>query len=189
MLVGRFAIIVLVLAAGGSFAAQHVIPRSAGTLPTEGTTFICLLLGVIVIVGGLTYLPALALGPITENLSPRFTKDPSINNQSIRLFERTMRRRGPNARRSNATQRRRLCSFATKAIPMALDWVQCFPLRGYRCAHTITTLALSPNCSAVSRRDAPAAVASITRSRMSIEYGLGIVHPAKANQCCRLAHS
>jgi potassium-transporting ATPase potassium-binding subunit len=68
MLVGRFAVIVPVLAVAGSFAAQHVIPRSAGTLPTDRTTFICLLLGVIVIVGGLTYLPALALGPITENL-------------------------------------------------------------------------------------------------------------------------
>jgi len=68
MLVGRFVVIVPVLAVAGSLAAQRVISRSAGTLPTEGTTFVCLLLGVIVIVGGLTYLPALALGPIIENL-------------------------------------------------------------------------------------------------------------------------
>jgi potassium-transporting ATPase potassium-binding subunit len=68
MLVGRFAVIVPVLAVAGSLAAQHVISRSAGTLPTDGTMFVCLLLSVIIIVGGLTYLPALALGPIVENL-------------------------------------------------------------------------------------------------------------------------
>jgi K+-transporting ATPase ATPase A chain len=68
MLVGRFAVIVPVLAVAGSLAAQHVTSRSAGTLPTDGTMFVCLLLSVIIIVGGLTYLPALALGPIVENL-------------------------------------------------------------------------------------------------------------------------
>ena len=68
MFVGRFVVIVPVLAVAGSLAAQRLISGSAGTLPTDGTTFVCLLLGVIVIVGGLTYLPALALGPIIENL-------------------------------------------------------------------------------------------------------------------------
>jgi potassium-transporting ATPase potassium-binding subunit len=68
MLVGRFAVIVPVLAVAGSLAAQHVISRSVGTLPTDGTMFVCLLLSVIIIVGGLTYLPALALGPIVEYL-------------------------------------------------------------------------------------------------------------------------
>ncbi|MGD0026375.1 MAG: potassium-transporting ATPase subunit KdpA [Xanthobacteraceae bacterium] len=68
MFVGRFLVIVPVLAVAGSLAAQRVIPRSAGTLPTDRALFVCFLLGVIVIVGGLTYLPALALGPIIESL-------------------------------------------------------------------------------------------------------------------------
>jgi potassium-transporting ATPase potassium-binding subunit len=68
MFVGRFLVIVPVLAVAGSFAAQTVTPRSAGTLPTDGALFFCFLLAVIIIVGGLTYLPALALGPIIERL-------------------------------------------------------------------------------------------------------------------------
>jgi K+-transporting ATPase A subunit len=68
MFIGRFFVIVPVLAVAGSLAAQPVIPRSNGTLPTDRALFVCFLLGVIVIVGGLTYLPALALGPIVEHL-------------------------------------------------------------------------------------------------------------------------
>jgi potassium-transporting ATPase potassium-binding subunit len=68
MFVGRFLVIVPVLAVAGSLAAQHIVPRSAGTLPTDGLLYICFLLGVIIVVGGLTYLPALALGPIIEHL-------------------------------------------------------------------------------------------------------------------------
>jgi K+-transporting ATPase ATPase A chain len=68
MFVGRFLVIIPVLAVAGSLAAQPIIPRSAGTLPTDRALFVCLLLGVIVIVGGLTYLPALALGPMIEGL-------------------------------------------------------------------------------------------------------------------------
>jgi potassium-transporting ATPase potassium-binding subunit len=68
MFVGRFLVIVPVLAVAGSLAAQQVIPSSAGTLPTGGSLYVGFLLGVIVIVGGLTYLPALALGPIIEHL-------------------------------------------------------------------------------------------------------------------------
>ena len=49
-------------------AAQPAIPRSSGTLPTGGALFVWFLLGVIVVAGGLTYLPALALGPIVEHL-------------------------------------------------------------------------------------------------------------------------
>jgi len=66
MLIGRFAVIVPVLAIAGSLAVQPIVPRSAGTLPTDGALYAALLLGAIVIVGGLTYLPALALGPIIE---------------------------------------------------------------------------------------------------------------------------
>ena len=68
MFIGRFFVIVPVLAVAGSLAAQPVIPRSNGTLPTDRALFVCFLLGVIVIVGGLTYLPALALGPAIEGL-------------------------------------------------------------------------------------------------------------------------
>ena len=68
MLIGRFLVIVPVLAIAGSLAAQPIVPRSNGTLPTDRALFVGLLLGVIVIVGGLTYLPALALGPVIEHL-------------------------------------------------------------------------------------------------------------------------
>ena len=68
MFVGRFVVIVPVLAVAGSLAAQPIVPQSAGSLPTDRALFVWLLLGVIVIVGGLTYLPALALGPIIESL-------------------------------------------------------------------------------------------------------------------------
>jgi potassium-transporting ATPase potassium-binding subunit len=68
MFVGRFLVIVPVLATAGSLAVQPIIPRSGGTLQTDGMLFIGLLVGVVVIVGGLTYLPALALGPVVEHL-------------------------------------------------------------------------------------------------------------------------
>jgi K+-transporting ATPase ATPase A chain len=68
MFVGRFVVIVPVLAVAGSLAAQPIVPQSAGSLPTDRALFVWLLLGVIVIVGGLTYLPALALGPIIDSL-------------------------------------------------------------------------------------------------------------------------
>ena len=67
MLFGRFWIIVPVLAIAGSLAAKRVTPVSAGTLPTHTPLFIGLLVGVIVLVGVLTYVPALALGPIAEH--------------------------------------------------------------------------------------------------------------------------
>jgi len=68
MFVGRFAIIVPVLAIAGSLAGKKVSPPSSGTFPTTGPTFSLLLLGVIIIVGSLTFLPALTLGPIVEHL-------------------------------------------------------------------------------------------------------------------------
>jgi K+-transporting ATPase ATPase A chain len=69
MLIGRFGIIVPVLAIAGSLAAKKTIPASSGTFPTHGLLFIALLASVIVMLGGLTYFPALALGPIAEHLS------------------------------------------------------------------------------------------------------------------------
>jgi potassium-transporting ATPase potassium-binding subunit len=66
MLVGRFGVIVPVLAMAGSLAAKKKIPASAGTLPTATPLFLLFLVGVIVLVGALTFLPALALGPLAE---------------------------------------------------------------------------------------------------------------------------
>jgi potassium-transporting ATPase potassium-binding subunit len=69
MLMGRFLIIVPVLAIAGSLAAKKTVPSSAGTFATTGGLFVGLLVGVIVIIGGLTFFPALALGPIVEHLA------------------------------------------------------------------------------------------------------------------------
>jgi len=69
MLMGRFLVIVPVLAIAGSLAAKKIAPPSAGTFPTNGGLFVGLLVGVVAIVGGLTYFPALALGPIVEQFA------------------------------------------------------------------------------------------------------------------------
>jgi K+-transporting ATPase ATPase A chain len=69
MLVGRFLMIVPMLAVAGSLAAKKIVPPSEGTFPTHGGLFVGLLIGVILIVGGLTYFPALSLGPIVEHLA------------------------------------------------------------------------------------------------------------------------
>lgn len=67
MLLGRFAYIVPVMAIAGALAAKKKVPVSPGTFPTHGPLFIGLLIGVILILGGLQYFPALALGPIVEH--------------------------------------------------------------------------------------------------------------------------
>ncbi|MFD1626305.1 potassium-transporting ATPase subunit KdpA [Azospirillum griseum] len=69
MLVGRFFVIVPMLAIAGSLAAKTRAPASAGSFPTHDGLFVGLLVGVILIVGGLTFFPALALGPIVEHLA------------------------------------------------------------------------------------------------------------------------
>ena len=69
MLVGRFWMIIPAMAIAGSLAAKKSIPPSAGTFPTTGGLFVGLVVGVILIVGGLTFFPALALGPIVEHLA------------------------------------------------------------------------------------------------------------------------
>lgn len=68
MFVGRFAIIVPILAVAGSLAQKRYSPPSAGTFETDNTLFAILLVGVIIIVGALTFLPALSLGPIVEHI-------------------------------------------------------------------------------------------------------------------------
>jgi potassium-transporting ATPase potassium-binding subunit len=67
--VGRFWMIIPTMAIAGSLAAKKSIPASAGTFPTTGGLFVGLVVGVIVIIGGLTFFPALALGPIVEQLA------------------------------------------------------------------------------------------------------------------------
>ena len=69
MLLGRFAIIVPCLALGGTLAAKGAVAESAGTFRTDTPLFIGLVIGVIIIVGGLTFFPAVSLGPIAEQLS------------------------------------------------------------------------------------------------------------------------
>jgi|SRR5579883_92180 len=69
MLIGRFIMIVPMMAVAGSLGVKKIVPASAGTFPTNGPLFVGLLTGVILIVGGLTYFPAVALGPIVEQLA------------------------------------------------------------------------------------------------------------------------
>jgi K+-transporting ATPase ATPase A chain len=66
---GRFGVIVPVLALAGSLAAKKRIAPSAGTMPTHGPLFIVLLIGTVLLVGALNYVPALALGPFIEHLT------------------------------------------------------------------------------------------------------------------------
>lgn len=68
MFLGRFVVIIPALAIAGAVAAKKIVPASAGTFPTHGWLFVTLLVGVIVVVGGLTFFPVLALGPVVEHL-------------------------------------------------------------------------------------------------------------------------
>ena len=68
MWLGRFVPLLAVLAIAGSLAAKKHVPPSSGTLPTDGPLFVVLLVGVVILVGALTFLPALGLGPIVEHL-------------------------------------------------------------------------------------------------------------------------
>lgn len=68
MLIGRFFLIISVLAIAGSIARKNTVPQSVGTLPTDTPLFVGILIGIILIIGVLTFVPALALGPIAEHL-------------------------------------------------------------------------------------------------------------------------
>jgi len=67
MLVGRFFIIIPVLAIAGSFSRGNIAPKSIGTLPTHTPLFVMVLVGTVILVGVLTYIPAVALGPVAEH--------------------------------------------------------------------------------------------------------------------------
>jgi K+-transporting ATPase ATPase A chain len=67
MLIGRFLMIVPVLALAGNLAKKKLVPPSAGSFPVTGLTFVVLLTGTVLIVGALTFFPALSMGPIVEH--------------------------------------------------------------------------------------------------------------------------
>jgi K+-transporting ATPase ATPase A chain len=69
MFIGRFLMIVPMMAVAGSLVGKKIVPPSAGTFPTTGTLFVGLLVGVILIMGGLTYFPALSVGPLVEHFA------------------------------------------------------------------------------------------------------------------------
>ena len=69
MLVGRFAPLLAALAVAGAFAVKRVTPPGAGTLRTDTPTFVALLVGTVVLVAALTFVPALLLGPVVQSLS------------------------------------------------------------------------------------------------------------------------
>ncbi len=69
MLIGRFMVILPILAIAGSLSEKKIIPTSSGTFPTHGVQFAALLIGIILIVGGLTFFPVLTLGPVLEHFS------------------------------------------------------------------------------------------------------------------------
>jgi len=67
MLMGRFFMIIPITALAGSLAAKKKIPQSAGSFPASGATFVALLVGAVIIIGALTFVPALVLGPVVEH--------------------------------------------------------------------------------------------------------------------------
>ena len=67
MLIGRFLMIVPIMALAGSLVQKKVSPPSAGTFPVSGGTFLILLIGTVLLIGALNFLPALALGPVVEH--------------------------------------------------------------------------------------------------------------------------
>jgi K+-transporting ATPase ATPase A chain len=67
MLFGRFLMIVPIMALAGSLVQKKVAPPSVGTFPVSGGTFLILLLGTVLLIGALNFLPALTLGPIVEH--------------------------------------------------------------------------------------------------------------------------
>ena len=69
MFIGRFLMIIPMLAIAGSLVRKKIVPTSAGTFPTDSGLFVGLVVGVILITGGLTFLPSLALGPVVEHLA------------------------------------------------------------------------------------------------------------------------
>ena len=86
MLFGRFLMIVPIMALAGSLAQKKIAPPSVGTFPVSGGTFLILLLGTVLLIGALNFLPALTLGPIVEHFLMQgretfLTRDPAVMTQ------------------------------------------------------------------------------------------------------------
>ena len=95
MFVGRFLMIVPAIAIAGSLAEKKTVPPSAGTFPTTGGLFVGMVVGVILIVGGLTFFPALALGPIVEHLSMIANQVFCfLSSETLEMETATVRKRG-----------------------------------------------------------------------------------------------
>jgi K+-transporting ATPase ATPase A chain len=67
MLIGRFIFLIPMLAVAGSLAAKKKVPFTSGTFPTHGPLFVGLLVGTVILIAALTYLPAVSLGPLVEH--------------------------------------------------------------------------------------------------------------------------
>ena len=109
MLVGRFWMIIPAMAIAGSLAAKKSVPPSAGTFPTTGGLFIGLVVGVILIIGGLTFFPALALGPIVEHLA--------MTRRHAVLIELIRSHLHGNLQTPQAACRSRPCSIPRSCVP------------------------------------------------------------------------
>ena len=121
MVLGRFLPIVLVLALAGSLAQQQPVPETEGTLPTHRPLFVGLVVGVALIVTGLTYFPALALGPLAEGLFMTVAQSPHPSHACGRGLVRPRPAAALTARRRSASSTRqhgaatRSCSWCTSA--------------------------------------------------------------------------
>jgi K+-transporting ATPase ATPase A chain len=76
MLVGRYFVIVPILAAAGSLAKKKLVPPTSGTLATHTPLFVTLLAATVLLIGALTFVPALALGPVVEQLQAHVSTQP-----------------------------------------------------------------------------------------------------------------
>ena len=112
MLIGRFGMIVPILALAGSMAAKRRVAPSLGTFPTTGVLFGVLLVGVVVIVGALTFFPALALGPIVEQL----LQEPRRRSSSTMSIQKAIDLSG-GTRRSSASASAAVCLQRPAARP------------------------------------------------------------------------
>ena len=113
MWIGRFWPIVAVLAIAGSLAAKKRMPVTEGTMPTHGPLFVALLIGTVVLVGVLTYVPALALGPVVEHfmLLAGHIRVPHVTATTIALRSQAHRTGAPRVRAASST---RACSGAIR---------------------------------------------------------------------------
>ena len=105
MLIGRFLFLIPLLAAAGSLAIKKKVPTTSGTFPTHGPLFVGLLVGTVLIVGALTFFPALSLGPIVEHFLIR-------RNKRCRLAERL-----PASRVARVQRVRTARDLHTDAVP------------------------------------------------------------------------